>query len=310
MRPFGALIGLAVAVASGASSAWAQSEDLRATIEALQSEASAEGLVRVLVRLRVDFEPEAALPSDAAVAAQRETVATAQENLLEAIPDPAVEYVDPLEGLPYVVLEVTSEGLEALAESGQVLSVQQDVPERAYLQDSVALIGAPVAWAAGFTGDGQTVVILDTGVDTSHAAFTGRVVREACFSSTSQVNQSETLCPNGQESQIGSGSGVNCPSNVDGCDHGTHVAGIAAGDLGSLKGVAPDADIIAIQVFSEFTQTSTCAPLGLSTPCALTYPSDQIEALQHVVSLAGQLDIASVNMSLGGNGRCVRLRLA
>ncbi len=301
MRLSAVCIGLFVGVAFGTPVAWAQGEDLPARIEALKSGAREEGLVRVLVRLRVDFEPEEVLPSDAAIAAQRRTVATAQESLLRSIPDPQVAYAKPLEGPPYVVLELTEEGLEALAESGQVLTLQQDVPERAFLQDSVVLIEAPTAWTAGFTGEGQTVSILDTGVDLGHAAFVDRIVHEACFSSTSQVNQSETLCPNQQESHIGTGAGANCPLNVAGCDHGTHVAGIAAGNLGSVRGVAPDANIIAIQVFSEFTESSTCTPFGLPTPCALTYPSDQIQALQHLVSLASQLNIASVNMSLGGS---------
>jgi subtilisin len=304
MMPSALLIGLLLSLTFGAPPAWAQREDLRTDIEALQSAAAEEGLVRVLVRLPVDFEPEAMLPSEAAVAAQRESVTTAQQNLLQAIPEPDVALAEPLPG-PFVVLELTEQGLEALAQSGEVLAIQRDVPERAYLQDSVVVIGAPTAWAAGHTGVGQTVAILDTGVASGHPAFTGRVVREACFSSNSQVNQSETVCPNGQEAQIGAGAGVNCPSGVDGCDHGTHVAGIAAGDFGSFRGVAPDADIVAVQVFSRFTQTSTCAPLGLSTPCALTYPSDQIAALQHLAGLAGQLTLASVNMSLGGNKSAV-----
>ena len=66
MMPSALFIGLLVSLTFGAPLAWAQSEDLRASIEALQSEAAEEGLVRVLVRLRVDFEPEAMLPSDAA----------------------------------------------------------------------------------------------------------------------------------------------------------------------------------------------------------------------------------------------------
>ena len=44
-----------------------------------------------------------------------------------------------------------------------------------------------------------------------------------------------------------------CAAFISGCDHGTHVAGIAAGSGSQSSGVAPDADIMAIQVFSEKT---------------------------------------------------------
>jgi subtilisin family serine protease len=102
------------------------------------------------------------------------------------------------------------------------------------------------------------------------------------------------------------GAGVDCTaaagsSNTKAqsdCSHGTHVASIAAGDNGStIVGVAPDANIIAVQVFSLFTSTSSCG--GFSS-CMLSYTSDQIAALEHIYELRNTYNIASVNMSLGG----------
>jgi len=40
-------------------------------------------------------------------------------------------------------------------------------------------------------------------------------------------------------------------TGATGCDHGTHVAGIAAGKSASFSGVAKDANLIAMQVFSR-----------------------------------------------------------
>ncbi|HEY8516615.1 MAG TPA: S8 family serine peptidase [Candidatus Binatia bacterium] len=127
--------------------------------------------------------------------------------------------------------------------------------------------------------------MLDTGVDGSHPALAGKIVREACFSGNGN-------CPNGATQQIGPGPGVACTYAGD-CKHGTHVAGIAA----SRSGVARRANIIAIQVFSRFT-----GPIceGFGDPCALTYTSDQIAALEHVFELRNKHRIAVVNMSLGG----------
>ena len=73
-----------------------------------------------------------------------------------------------------------------------------------------------------------------------------------------------------------------------GCDHGTHVAGIAAGKSASFSGVAKDANVIAMQVFSRTTNGIT------------SYSSDQVKTLERVYALRGSYSIAAVNMSLGG----------
>ena len=276
----------------------AQSVELRNSIESLKSRMASEGVVRVLARLPVTFQSESLLPDTTAVMSQREDVSRVKSALLATMRTVDAPVIDPLEGLPYVVLELDREGLDALSRSGQVLSVVEDVPERPFLQESGPLLRVPEAWTVGFTGSGQTVAILDTGVDADHPFLAGKVVAQACFSSTSEASNSTTLCPDGAESQIGGHAGMDCDSSIAGCGHGTHVAGIAAGKGTSFSGMARDANIIAIQVFSRFNDTESCSPS--TPPCALTYPSDQIQALHHVASLANEFKIAAVNMSLGG----------
>lgn len=63
--------------------------------------------------------------------------------------------------------------------------------------------------------------------------------------------------------------------------------------------MAKDADLIAIQVFTKFTDPQ-CADWGLPSPCALSFTSDQISALERVYELRTSFNIASANMSLGG----------
>lgn len=202
-----------------------------------------------------------------------------------------VKYHRELKRLGALVMEVDATELDALIDTGMVDSVIEDVAVPPTLHQSVAHIGADVVQNAGHTGAGQAVVILDTGVEAHHPSFGGRVVEEACFSSNTTVATS--LCPAGNEVVIGAGAGGDCsPTGIAACDHGTHVAGIAAGDTG----VAPEADIIAVQIFSQFTP-STC---NSTLPCVLTYSSDQIAALEWVLNDANTENIAAINMSIGG----------
>lgn len=92
------------------------------------------------------------------------------------------------------------------------------------------------------TGNGTIVAVSDTGILSAHPAFGGRVVREGCF------GISEPGCNTANPTAVGQGAPC---SAVAGCDHGTHVAGIIAGEETTLSdgtvvpaGMAPDAQLI------------------------------------------------------------------
>jgi subtilisin family serine protease len=93
---------------------------------------------------------------------------------------------------------------------------------RATLKESVPLVGAPEAWAAGYDGAGVKVAVLDTGVDVGHPDLRGQIDGTAVFV------PGETI------------------ADVNG--HGTHVAstiaGTGAASGGDFRGVAPGADLI------------------------------------------------------------------
>lgn len=267
-------------------------------IGALLAQAQAQGSTRVIVGLRGTFQLDGRLARTAAES-QRIAIAQAQDALLNQMTTQNVQFAHKFEFIPYLVMQVDANALAFLASSPSVASIVEDKPRAPSLAESTALIGATNAWASGYAGAGQTVAILDTGVDKTHSFLTNKVVSEACYSTTS-TGVSSSVCPGGVNQSTAPGSGVNCDLTIAGCKHGTHVAGIAAGkDPGGLgfSGVARDANIIAIQVFSRFDSTSYC---GSSVPCAMSWDSDQIYGLERVYALRGTYNISSVNMSLGG----------
>ena len=159
------------------------------------------------------------------------------------------------------------------------------------LGDSISIIGADTAWGFGLTGKDWYVAILDTGIRTTHEMFSGKNVIEQCFSYYN--------CPDGSAEMSGPGSASHYDSEYDGYDHGSHVSGIAAGNNNKdLYGVAKDANIIAVQVFSKFNNNSNCRNDG---DCVMSYSFDQLRGLEYIYSLRGIYNIAAVNMSLGGD---------
>lgn len=107
---------------------------------------------------------------------------------------------------------------------GGIAAIHLDGKVQATLDSSVPWIGAPEAWAEGYTGTGVTVAVLDTGYDDTHPDLAGRVLPE----STSFVPGEDVAWdPNG---------------------HGTHVAstiaGTGAASGGAHRGVADGANLL------------------------------------------------------------------
>jgi subtilisin family serine protease len=268
----------------------------------LHARAQRDGRVHVIVELRLAggvHVAEGRLRAAAAIAAQRRDITETATRVIARLASATRRVARRYDTVPYVAIDATPSDLAALdAASDDVVRVMDDEILHPVLADSVPLIHADQAWAAGYDGDGTTIAVLDTGVDANHPFLAGKVVDEACYSST-LPGRTVTMCPNGSEQQLGAGSAVPCDLFV--CLHGTHVAGIAAGNGDNagqtFSGVGKGANLVAVQVFTKITDAVTC---GGTAPCAGALSSDIIAGLEHVYAVAASFNVVAVNMSLGG----------
>jgi subtilisin family serine protease len=120
--------------------------------------------------------------------------------------------------------------LAASLRGHQTTKVWLDGPVRASLDESVPQVGAPVAWAAGYTGSGVKAAVLDTGIDAQHPDLADAVVKAKDF----------TNSRSGTRDRHG---------------HGTHVASIITGggeaSDGRYQGVAPDTRLLNGKVLDD-----------------------------------------------------------
>ena len=111
-------------------------------------------------------------------------------------------------------------------------------------------IHASTAYARGGTGAGVTIAIIDTGVDRYHTDLDGNIVGGVDIVDGTLEGTSVTA-----GTTSGDGNDTNDGNASDG--HGTHVAGIAAGERNGVgtMGVAYNAGILAIKATDPSTGT-------------------------------------------------------
>jgi subtilisin family serine protease len=234
-----------------------------------------DGTARVIVQLRAPN-----VSSDFSTQGHSLQVDSVQQQFTGSLP-PGVQYIGQFETIPAVVTEVTNTGLQALRNNPRVESLTLDLPLEGHLSLAAPLINADDVWNnTGYTGNGTTVAVIDTGFDTDHPDLAGALIAEKCWLS----NSANGVCP-------GTG-GTTSDSAEDDEGHGTHVSGIVTSDNTSDRGIAYDANIIALKT------------LGSTNGGML---SDTVLALEWLYNNHGTLQTDVVNMSLGGGaftGNC------
>jgi subtilisin family serine protease len=175
-----------------------------------------------------------------------------------------------------VALKASPAEAAAIRQLPYVKAIHSDVEVRAFAATppaNITKIRADQVWSTlGSRGRGATVAVIDTGIDYRHPALGG------CFGPGCKV--------------IGGYDFVNRDTDpMDDHFHGTHVAGIIAGESDSLLGVAPDASLLAYKVLNQNGSGKS---------------SDIIAAIERAADPNGDGDFSDhadvANLSLGGIG--------
>lgn len=153
-----------------------------------------------------------------------------------------------------IALNASKEEVEEIKKFEEVKAVYPNVEVHAFLMNSIPLINAHSVWGSkddynrDITGKGITIAIIDTGIDYTHPDLDeGKVIGQYCFCCDIYVEG--TACGDNDPGCCPDGTAID-ENAMDDNGHGTHCAGISAGN-GVLKGVAPDAKLRAYKVLSS-----------------------------------------------------------
>lgn len=222
---------------------------------------------------------------------QDEVVSEIEKSKIDADTSDIRNYDTILNG---IAINVKAKDIEKLDNINGVKSVYvSEEFERPLLSSSSETTGSGYANDSGYKGEGTVVAVIDSGIDYNHKAF--RLDNEA-GAKLSETDVNRLIAEKGLNGRYYTSKipyGYNYYDfNTNlydsyGVMHGMHVSGIVGANDKDKKlyGVAPNAQILALKVFSDDLQYPT------------TFTDIWLKALDDAVSLGADV----VNMSLGSS---------
>ena len=265
---------LGLLVACGGAAPTASSESPKVSPEVIQALAAGEPqslIVQLDENALAELAPEAFRPAaevaspeelQAQADARSSAYSSAQSRVAAALTDDLAVVRHAYSHLPTMHVEVKSpEGLARLLALPEVLRLDVEGARRPLVDANLALIDQPAAAAAGDTGRGTTVAVLDTGANYTLPVF-GPCTTVGKPAGTCRVVYETSVAPT---------------TSLDPNGHGTNVSAIVAT-------VAPAANLVIFDVFRG----------------SYAYDSDILTAIDWCIANRATYNIVSLNMSLGG----------
>ena len=231
-------------------------------------ENSPDGRIYVVVLLEQPL-----MAADVTMKERQGAVKKVQDSVLQKFAPGEFSIVHKYKNFSSMTGYVNQAGLAKLAAEPGVVSVGPDAGGHAHLDDSVPFINADDVQnmvGLGYTGKGITVAVLDTGIDSDHPDLSDNIA-------------------SGWYHFLEDDNGVGAEDDHKYGGHGSNVSGIITSKgVVSPKGVAPDADILAIKV--------------LDAEGSFSRMSDIAAAVDYVVDHQFDYDCLNIiNMSLGSD---------
>ena len=213
---------------------------------------------------------------------------------------------------------------------------RHDVTEKPQSIESDEIITVPQTWKQGYKGEGMVVAVIDSGLDVNHEVLRITDPSKAKFKNQEEIEAAK------KAAGIDYGKWYNdkvvyAYDYFDGTDnikeaerdsHGMHVTGIAtgnpdkeAGNGEKIYGVAPEAQVMFMRVFSDRQKTTGSAlyvkaiddavalgadainmSLGSSTGSMVNAGSDIIDAIKRARAKGVSVLISAGNSNTFGNG--------
>jgi subtilisin family serine protease len=232
-------------------------------------------------RVVVLFDSERVSPTD--LRGRARAIGRSREGVLDQLDERDFRVTATFENLSVIGGIVTGAGLRKLTRDYRVQRVDLDMPGHLSMAESTSLIRARDVQAAGITGKGVVVAVLDSGVDSDHPDLLEDVILQQCFCATTE---GAGCCPGGKTEASGPGAAE------DELGHGTHVSGIiTSSGTAAPRGVAPDADLVVIRI--------------LDKTGAVISSTSLMRALDWLISTQPAVNVVNVSMVIGAfSGSC------
>ena len=191
----------------------------------------------------------------------------------------------------YALIDIDEKDIERLAGLPQIIYIEKPKKLFYQLDYSVPVSCIDTVVDLGLSGRGTIVAVIDSGIDYTHPDFmrddrTTRII-EIYDETSGKTYDADRI---NEALNAPSGRRLEIVPVIDTGGHGTHVAGIAAGNgresAGRFRGVAYEADILAVKLGNDEYFSS----------------ARLMEGIDHVIVKAAELNRpVAINLSFGNN---------